>query len=437
MAFLCREPRVHFALPYPLAGEQVGSLCLLTGLGQVEQAATLSSRGSSSRPNHLVCLSKVELLTIPQYEIDHVPIGLGREQPLKIEGLFPLLGDHSRSGIPKVDPRFLGTQARLAKSIQFVKLAKQSSEPKDLKSHTDSTTRPTKLAVSPSAPLTSTRHFRTQMLLFFWLLFPPIVRLLCYRALRMLGERLYGVEHVIVQRLPFGFYLKYGDDLDALRNEFHALETVRKYTSILCPRPIDVASSPLLPDQSYLLMSAIPGGPLSKYQEALLDTDLDEVVLQLQDWLTQLRSIPKTVNPTHAICNTLGEALRDPRVRHATPIGPFVDEMAFNAMLRYSDDTSRLGHEICFTHADLNPRNILVDQFTLPNGKSGWRLTGIVDWETAGYYPEYWEYTKALYEGFRWTNRYNSMVKRVFVALGDYEGELMVEAKSWGEGDGI
>lgn len=50
-----------------------------------------------------------------------------------------------------------------------------------------------------------------------------------------------------------------------------------------------------------------------------------------------------------------------------------------------------------FTHADLNPRNSLVQR----SGRGGWRLSGIVDWETSGYYPEYWDCTKALFEGFR------------------------------------
>lgn len=55
-------------------------------------------------------------------------------------------------------------------------------------------------------------------------------------------------------------------------------------------------------------------------------------------------------------------------------------------------------HDIVFTHADLNLRNILVDG----NGK----ISGIVDWECAGWYPEYWEYTKAHFSArynVRWT----------------------------------
>lgn len=43
------------------------------------------------------------------------------------------------------------------------------------------------------------------------------------------------------------------------------------------------------------------------------------------------------------------------------------------------------------THGDLSFRNIIVQ---------GEMLTGIVDWETAGWYPDYWEYASAFYSFF-------------------------------------
>lgn len=36
-----------------------------------------------------------------------------------------------------------------------------------------------------------------------------------------------------------------------------------------------------------------------------------------------------------------------------------------------------------FAHAELVPRNIIVD---------GTTITAIIDWATAGFWPEYWEY---------------------------------------------
>ena len=39
------------------------------------------------------------------------------------------------------------------------------------------------------------------------------------------------------------------------------------------------------------------------------------------------------------------------------------------------------------TQGDLLPHNILVD---------GSKITAIIDWETAGYYPEFWEYCRMI-----------------------------------------
>ena len=41
-----------------------------------------------------------------------------------------------------------------------------------------------------------------------------------------------------------------------------------------------------------------------------------------------------------------------------------------------------------FTHGDIAPRNIMVDETH--------RITGILDWETAGWYPDYWEYSNIM-----------------------------------------
>ena len=83
-------------------------------------------------------------------------------------------------------------------------------------------------------------------------------------------------------------------------------------------------------------------------------------------------------------------------------------------------------HDIVFTHGDLNLRNILVDD----DGK----IFGNVDWECAGWYPEYWEYTKAHFSA-RYTIRWTAdVIDQDFLG---YRNELQVEgilssmAPSW------
>ena len=47
---------------------------------------------------------------------------------------------------------------------------------------------------------------------------------------------------------------------------------------------------------------------------------------------------------------------------------------------------------IRFTHGDLTLRNIMIS-----GAPGAQKIAGIIDWEQAGWYPEYWEYCKMLY----------------------------------------
>lgn len=377
---------------------------------------------------------------------------MGPEEPIRIDGAYPLLGDHSRSGIPTVDARFVGSQARLCMSIQFVNIAHKIA-PAIITHQPPGSSDPATASSLPARrhaaalPLPPPRHkcfsslmrFPTLVFVSILRVLPRRVRAVAYNSLRKLSRRMYGSHDsgAAVQALPFGLFLKYQDNADMARNEFNALKMARQYTTIPAPEPLDM----LMPaDDSgtgtHLLMTRVPGVPLAHCQHVLSDADYDAIGAQLADYVAQLRAIPKTVRPEMAICNTLGNACQEHRIRSGDPVGPFADEAAFSQHMRFADEPSRRGHEIVFTHADLNPRNILVDRAVRRDGRSGcWRVTGIVDWETAGYYPEYWDYTKALFEGFRWSKRVRNMVARVFAEFGDYSRELDVETRAWQSAD--
>lgn len=360
-----------------------------------------------------------------------------------------MLGDHSRLGTEKVDPRFVGSHARLCRSIRFLEIAKRIAP--------EVVAQPPASSAEPPAQRVLARPQTAQWELFSytsllgrglltaWLLFPNKIRIAAYEMLRRLGESLYGKpnHYSTVQRLPFGLYLKYQGEPEGSHNEFNALSMVQRYTSIPVPAPLDIVFEDVDPNDRWashaasLLISRVPGIPLHRCQDVMSDKDCERIAMQMKDYLAQLRDIPKTVNPNVAICNTLGEACRDPRIQGGEPVGPFTDEAAFSQTLRFSDEPSRRGHKIVFTHADLNPRNILVDQVVLSDGSRAWGITGIVDWENAGYYPEYWDFTKALFEGFRWPLRYNDLVKGIFAEFGDFTLELDVERRSWESGDGV
>jgi aminoglycoside phosphotransferase (APT) family kinase protein len=264
-----------------------------------------------------------------------------------------------------------------------------------------------------------------------------------YGLLRRLGRLLYGkpADHSTVQKVPFGLYLKYQGDPDGFRNEFNALQLAHRYTSIPAPEPLDIVSRQDSKDfpshEAYLLITEVPGIPLSQCHELLSDEDLECISKHMTKYISQLRKIPGPSNTAVSVCNTLGEECRDTRIRGAEPVGPFVNEDAFNQVLRFPDHPGRQGHSIVFTHADLNPRNILVGPVAQLDGRVRWDVTGIVDWENSGYFPEYWEFTKAMFEGFRWPMRYNKVVRTFFKEFGGYELELQVETMSWETGDAV
>jgi len=224
-----------------------------------------------------------------------------------------------------------------------------------------------------------------------------------------------------------------GDWAPKHQAEFRTLELVEKYTEVPAPRGIDTLQ---YNGFSFLIMTGLPGQKIGARLHTMTDEQVQGVVQDLKNYISQLRQIPRSGT---AICNSLGGGILDWRIGDSQRKElVFQDETEFSQYLTYDlpldeDAQSKIEkahsvkHEIVFTHADLNLRNILVDE----NGK----ISGIVDWECAGWYPEYWEYTKAHFT-VRYTIRWIAdVIDRVFFLK--YRDELLVEdmlasmAPSW------
>ncbi|KIW77208.1 hypothetical protein Z517_09654 [Fonsecaea pedrosoi CBS 271.37] len=74
-------------------------------------------------------------------------------------------------------------------------------------------------------------------------------------------------------------------------------------------------------------------------------------------------------------------------------------------------------YRTCFSHADVCPRNLIVHNR---------KLVVVIDWQFAGWYPEYQEYTKAhyTYVNADWWARFEQAVTR-------YDDELAAERALW------
>lgn len=152
----------------------------------------------------------------------------------------------------------------------------------------------------------------------------------------------------------------------------------------------------------------------------------------MQRYLTQLRSISRHGTPKYEISNAIGGKHYDYRIIAAHDydkergdfFAPCTDEEDFNDILRtpaLPDGFDSTGHNIVFTHSDINMRNVLMH-----NG----RISGIADRENSGWFSDYWEYTKAHYVT-KLHKRWLAVVNRIFEIFGDFTLDLEIERRLW------
>lgn len=209
--------------------------------------------------------------------------------------------------------------------------------------------------------------------------------------------------------LPFGLILKWADgtSLDEAQSMMAVYEA-----GFPCPRVISVgehhgtqfaSAAPVS-----ILMTRVPGEMLDEVYHDLEPADRKAIVAEISTMLETMRSWK---NPWgQRICSISGGPIRSIRVPNHR-VGPCESEAEFTSYLlaaasshsfktpdefhstleiaRKVDDVR---HRIVFTHGDLALHNVLVHDG---------HVSGFIDWESAGWYPEYWEFTTPL----RWPGR--------------------------------
>lgn len=339
--------------------------------------------------------------------------------------------DHSASDIPIPNQRAIQILSRLSVPIRWTRIGQELSERRKGRGAGRMAIQRA-LSVSPSL-----FQLHTAILSTLWRQLPGLIRTRTYSLLASLGMRVFGPSASLsVQRLPFGLYLKTSPraNLQALQNEAAALSIVRNHTKTLVPRIFDLVYDS---KDAYLLTTTVPGFPLGHCIEVMSDEELETLSQDLGAPLATIRTIsrPKNWPP---ISSATGGSCFDHRINAALSVehrqgtdfvGPFRSERDFNSHLRCGaipDVVHKTGHEVVFTHGDLNMRNIIME--TCADGD--FRLSGVVDWENSGWFPEYWEYTKAHF-ATRLNRRWLNVVETVFGTFGDFEHELEIETELW------
>lgn len=203
------------------------------------------------------------------------------------------------------------------------------------------------------------------------------------------GTTLHSLGGRTIIRYENDLVVKSGDLRD---HEAQTLRFIAAKTTIPVPKVHDI----LYEDGKVvaIVMDYVPGKRLDEAWETLDSHQKLSIANELHSYMNQLREL----KGSYIGAIDRGQAI----IGHIASIegGPFDSEQQFNEFIlgdivksapdllrHYAKYALMDNHEIVFTHSDFSPRNILVD---------GGRVTAILDWEYAGWYPEHWEYIQAL-----------------------------------------
>ena len=192
-----------------------------------------------------------------------------------------------------------------------------------------------------------------------------------------------------VVRLGERLAVKSGPNLRA--HEASTLQFIAENTTIPVPKVHDVRWED--GRVAAIVMDYMPGKPLNQVWETLSHDQKCSIANQLHSYIAELRELKGSyigaIDRGKAVIGRIA----------AVECGHFESEKEFNEFImgdlvkmpdllyHYSKYALMENHEIVFTHGDFAPRNILVE---------GDRVTAVLDWEDAGWYPEHWEYIKAM-----------------------------------------
>ncbi|KAJ5542128.1 hypothetical protein N7461_008131 [Penicillium sp. DV-2018c] len=203
--------------------------------------------------------------------------------------------------------------------------------------------------------------------------------------------------------------------------EAEAMRLVFKHTDVPVPEVLftdfspdevitsrsDFFKSDFHPPEGLIGMTIIPGVPLEQKWDTLDDKAKESICLQLWDLISTIRSIPRPPEFEGLYqCAADGSQSRDPMLEDLQkPARPLSSDSELRARIyeryihcggtRYENsllDMLPRSERSVFTHADIAPRNVMVDEQE--------KITGILDWESAGWYPDYWEYAQILRPAF-------------------------------------
>ncbi|KAJ5774062.1 hypothetical protein N7457_008958 [Penicillium paradoxum] len=190
-------------------------------------------------------------------------------------------------------------------------------------------------------------------------------------------QREFSTRRII--RIAKDKLLKYGPSED-IELEAENMRYIAESTTIPIPRIHEIQTHD--DNIKSISMDYIEGQTLQDAWPSMIPSQKMLVAQELHGYISQLRAL----SPEYLGSSGDGKIY----MRHPASFDEYLlSRMATSVPGSERDyiPAKRLGGRMVFTHGDLAPRNILVDDHG--------HVTAILDWEFAGWHPEWWETVRA------------------------------------------
>lgn len=226
-------------------------------------------------------------------------------------------------------------------------------------------------------------------------LLPESIRLLINK-----GHVLWQGFSKAVLQLSDNVVVKIGLNIDT-DEQFLLQYLIHHVPEIPVPKPLGIAQAG---NMTCSFMTYIPGDTLENRWPHLTTEQKRSLALELDRILSLLRKLPHESGvPLGSLSRS--HLFKDTRASRRVSTNSFATLSACHDWM-LSDPRDRISpsytrwlrtllkddFKIVLTHGDLHPRNIMVKKDDTGN----FSISGVVDWEMGGWYPEYWEELKAL-----------------------------------------
>lgn len=211
-------------------------------------------------------------------------------------------------------------------------------------------------------------------------------------------SRVWGRPRGTVPFLPGNTCVKYGTEVHM--SEAHSIKHVADNTSMPVPKVYCVFKRKGL---TYIVMSRVKGRPIGLGWKEKHDDSKKKILNQLKGYIQELRSLtPPKAGYVGGLEGCYAYDMRIPAIQGGFKSADSVTE--FHRLIRENIDQTpgasderkaiferlvalqkNCSNNTHFSHGDLSALNILVNKD---------EVIGILDWDTSGWYPDYWEYAR-------------------------------------------